>query len=540
MQIRLKMKDKIQSEVLNKILSSYIFWFFFTSILFIALAIILPIKFEDNDDIVMLLFASGQYTGIPEFRLVFINSIFGYFLKTLYTLTNKIEWYSVIFSIIHIISTSLILWKLFKTKSTLIWKLLFAIIFITFQARLITQFQFTTTAAIVSLAGLILFSETIRRQWILGIVLFCIGTLIRFESAILVLIIYSPYYAKLLYKSYSYKILKKLLLLAIPVCCFFSINYISYQLDNEWKAYYEFNKIRGGINDNPNSASVTFESEKEKINHDLLLHSIADNKNSTIKQLKEVEAKYTSVKLQDKLSNIFPSLLKYSRIFLVLFLISTILFLNSNKDTKIYLLLINGIFITICILISLNGILKERVFYSSILPYVFLLSQCELKNYRVYAKYLIITILIYFVFFNAQRVYSISLRNRSFFTNCFLEQKKFIFEYSDNYKCIIMPYASSFNFQSINPLTISFELRNIDLFFLGWLTRIPYNNNKIVTHLDFINKNNKNSVIFITKENYKHITTLLQKNFTYNYNLYSEVNILKEDSKYILLNFKTK
>ena len=53
-------------------------------IFFAAILLFLPIRFEENDDIVMLLLASGNYTGELESTLIFIHPIYGVFLNILY------------------------------------------------------------------------------------------------------------------------------------------------------------------------------------------------------------------------------------------------------------------------------------------------------------------------------------------------------------------------------------------------------------------------------------------------------------------------
>ena len=500
------------------------------------MAFLLPIKFEDNDDIVMLLFASGQYTGTPEFRLVFINSIFGYLIKLLYTITTKIEWYSVLFSLIHILSIAVILWKLINANSTILWKFVFVIFVLAIEARLITQFQFTTTAAIASLSGLILLSNNERKNWIYGIILFCIGTLIRFESSILVLILFSPSFIKGYIDSKSIDIIKRIGVLFILVLGIYFINYMSYQMTSEWKLYYEFNKIRGKINDNPNSSKISFNSDVEKINYDLLLYSMPDNKSVDIIYLKEIKKKYPEIHLIEKTSNIFPSIIKYTRIYLVVFIISIILFFSHTKTMRIYLLSIMLLFFSICIAISLNGVLKERVFYSSILPVVFLLSEFELKRFRILSKIFVIILVSYMNFFMIQRVCKISQRNKSYYSNCFIEQKMFLFDFAathNNYN--IVPFASSFNFQSLSPFSISSELQQINILFLGWATKIPYNKNKIISHNDF----NKNNVIFITQKKFQLVSELLKKNYWYNYNAKPELTILNQNSKYLIFKFET-
>ena len=108
--------------------NKFLFILILNIIFFILCSYILPIRFEENDDITMLLFASGKYTGTPESHLVFINYIYGLFVSFLYSLTGKIEWYTILFAIIHIISLSVIVWSVITKNIKKIYKILFVIL----------------------------------------------------------------------------------------------------------------------------------------------------------------------------------------------------------------------------------------------------------------------------------------------------------------------------------------------------------------------------------------------------------------------------
>ena len=80
------------------------------SLIFVLLAWIFSIRFETNDDVVMLMISSGAYSGTPDYHLVFINVIYGLLLKALYTIFPNMEWYTILFALLHIFSFSLIFW----------------------------------------------------------------------------------------------------------------------------------------------------------------------------------------------------------------------------------------------------------------------------------------------------------------------------------------------------------------------------------------------------------------------------------------------
>ena len=72
------------------------------NILFFALmAWLLPMGFEENDDVMMCMIANGAYSGTPDYHLVYINVLYGMVLAGLYSLTTAIEWYTLAFAVLH-------------------------------------------------------------------------------------------------------------------------------------------------------------------------------------------------------------------------------------------------------------------------------------------------------------------------------------------------------------------------------------------------------------------------------------------------------
>ena len=58
--------------------------------LFFFFSYFLPIRYEENDDVIMCMIANGIYGGIPDCHLVFMNAILGSLLSSLYKLTSTI------------------------------------------------------------------------------------------------------------------------------------------------------------------------------------------------------------------------------------------------------------------------------------------------------------------------------------------------------------------------------------------------------------------------------------------------------------------
>lgn len=153
--------------------------------IFLFMSWALSIRFETNDDVVMLMISSGAYSGTPDYHLVFINVIYGLLLKGLYFILPGLEWYTILFSLFHIVSFSIILWVYSKRITTAFGQLLLLLLLLVLQAQFIVGFQFTTTAAIVACAGLSLYFERGKKVRFFGLFLFFIGSLIRFEAAML-------------------------------------------------------------------------------------------------------------------------------------------------------------------------------------------------------------------------------------------------------------------------------------------------------------------------------------------------------------------
>src|ERR1035437_8053121 len=220
---------------------------------------ILPIRFETNDDVTMLLLASGKITGTPEAHLVYINYILGYLLTKCYTICNNIEWYTIFLFSIHICSFTIIIWQILLKKSSTLMKGLSILLFYSIEIRLLLCFQFTTTAALAAVAGLLLITKTSWIQKIMGLMLFLFAVLLRFEAAYLVCIVFSPFYVTLIYpfkKSVFYKSLIIIFAGFILIMASQYLNFKAYQQSSDWKYFYDCEQYRGFIPDNTNAYTI--------------------------------------------------------------------------------------------------------------------------------------------------------------------------------------------------------------------------------------------------------------------------------------------
>ncbi len=154
-------------------------------------------KYEVSDDYIMDAVLSGAYGQGLDGYILFSNIIYGQFLRLLYSVTAGISWYFVMQVFLGFVSLTAILYIIFR-RSSLSAGLLIGIIFLgAFADDAYILIQFTKTAALCVSAGgaLILFSlwekrlaGSVRaRSRRIGIILFIMGSLIRFNCMLLIL-----------------------------------------------------------------------------------------------------------------------------------------------------------------------------------------------------------------------------------------------------------------------------------------------------------------------------------------------------------------
>lgn len=93
-------------------------WFvlLFNTVFFFLMAWILPIHYEENDDVMMCMIANGVFSGNPDGHLVFINAIYGWILAGLYMITKAVEWYTLSFCLLHVLAMTGIVYVVARDK----------------------------------------------------------------------------------------------------------------------------------------------------------------------------------------------------------------------------------------------------------------------------------------------------------------------------------------------------------------------------------------------------------------------------------------
>jgi len=337
---------------------------------FAVMALVLPLSFEENDDIVMAMIANGSYSGVPDFHLVYINVIYGYVLTLLYGLTKAVEWYTLSFAVLHILSMSILSYCVLTTPNRAKWeRVLWLLVLYVLWARIIVALQFTTTAGLTCLAGCaLLLRESKKARWI-GVVFVIIAALIRFMAAGLVGVLMAPiivYTYRLNWRKY----IAIVVMLTTVVGCRVVNKYV-YDSDPEWKYYREYNQLRAQLNDNPNAYKLRADQLPEGVDwndYKLLLQFIPDPEQIDLPTIRKISAVVGDVPFNEQLKNLHR-LDKYAvEVGILMALLILMILTTGNRSKYIFLILYSLFVIGLMIHVSLDGFLKNRVFLCMILP----------------------------------------------------------------------------------------------------------------------------------------------------------------------------
>ncbi|WP_101689392.1 hypothetical protein [Dysgonomonas massiliensis] len=521
----------------------YIVHLIINSIVILLIAQLLPMNYESNDDTAMLLFSSGVYSGTPDAHLVFINYIYGFLVSSLYRIYSGIEWYTVLFVVIHVVSFSIITWRLAVSKYNNVFKIIFLSLFCLIEVYCISALQFTTTAAVCALGSLLLYvSGNKTCTQILAILLFLLASLIRFEAAFLIFIIYSPLIGYHILQSDSSRkkiIVFLVLLVSLPVLAK-QIDGCIYDSDESWKKYKEYNLYRGMINDN---LTVLDEDQLPanitESDYRLLGNFFPDTDVFNVEVLKEISEKNKGTTSHDKFYRVVFNLLIYQYHVCIIIFISFLLFILLPARGRIILFCSLLLLTMSFIYMSIIGTLKPRVFVSTILALcwvLFALSGMVKVERKTIVSIFIISLLALFISLSVD--ISKWYNGLKGLNRAFIPAQETLREYvkSRPQEEIIVPYQSALRFEIYSPWEISKEAQQYKFRCLGWLSTIPLNDGEVDSFLDIIDQ----KTILIGKNNYRLFMKNIKKSISHHYGIEIQDNIIFENELYYLLKLTKK
>lgn len=452
-------------------------------LLFFVINFFFTIRFESNDDVVMALISSGGYSGSLDNHLVFINMLYGSFLNFFYYLFPAYEWYPIFFVALNIISVTLISWQLLKTNNDKVVKSIFLLFLFLVFLQITIQLQFTKTAAIVSIAGVVLLYQSKSRIRYLGSILIVLGSLIRFEAAFLVLLITMPIFFLDYFKDRKFYLdsRKKVLAVSIAICCMCKlVDYVYYSQNPEWEYFLKYNKLRGSINDNPNASGVfnNLPDEISRPDYDALLSFFPDPQVMGYEAVKKINSELDKVPPFTKMRYVFR--LRYyffPILLLVIIALSARYTKKRNSSPTIGIILMFGLLAGALIFTSFNGTVKDRVFFVAVISFILVLPYL-LANIpsSIQKKIMLLSVFLFTYYFYEKTNKTVKNENYAFQVQ--ENQSKIIADYLSNDSKKLIPYSGNYRLEYMDPFAVSAGFYTDKIYLGGWFTNIPFHKDK--------------------------------------------------------------
>lgn len=482
--------------------------FLFTSFLisfsfFYFLLYNFPIRFQENDDIVMLLLANSYYTGFFESNLIFIHPFYGHILNFLYSNSNAYEWYTLLFLIFHFISFFLILYNIFNSKLRIVLKVSLTILALSILGNMLAYLQYTTTSFSLALSGIITINFKNKYKFLLGSLLLFIASLIRYEVAILTLLIYSVYFLLISRKKLKQEN-RSFLYILFLLFTFTIIQKLPRLYSSvEWKSYYTFSKSATNILDNllADDTESIYSGVCSKEDYRLLKSFYLDKDIVDIDKMKKLSLnvdKKNTLKLY--VLNYINQMSVYKIEILIILLMTIFIFFQTYNFNRISIISIFILMFMISFYITMDATLKDRVFIGLVMILISII--CNYLSFLSFKSTYVVSILfiILSIYYGNMLVTRIN-DNRIARFYIYPNSKKIIDEISKKHsRSYISPFSSFFKVELEDPFNISSNFKNNKFYFFGWMSLTPYN-----TKLDELNKtsNSKKYIIIESPKSQK-------------------------------------
>jgi hypothetical protein len=437
-----------------------------------------PIRFETNDDAAMLLIASGAYTGNPDHHLIFINVIIGGFLSALYKISTQVEFYTLFLLAMHVYATSVIFMHLKNLALKGLFFYSLVALLVIFEMNILAKLQFTTTSGYLALSAIAQSNSDDARQKWLAVLAFFVAAALRFEAAMLVLLLSLPFIIK------KEKIFISLNIVVIFVSVALVgklMDHAYYSNNTQWQEYKAFLNPRININDNPNDHLFKPLNEREKNDYELLLGFLPNPVAFSNDRLKEIGAEIRNTDTQAKINNVaesifFYELHHYNKLFVVLsiFMLLLIGIHHKNAHQRNRLCLLLFICAAFYVFISLNNVLKLRVFLITMMPVLFFASPMALRDIHRHWATIALSGLLVMCCGILLYTLSISIRTVPSRVSLINEQLHLSERYSSQSQKPI--FGVAFSPENIDPFQISQRIRGKPFVYGGWLTKAPFPN----------------------------------------------------------------
>lgn len=526
-------------------------WFllFINVFVFALMAWLLPIHFEENDDVVMCMIANGKCSGSPDGHLVFINALYGWVIAGWYMMSSAVEWYTLSFCVIQIFAMTGIVYVLVKDGGiSVVLKGLLLVFVYVIWARIIMGFQFTTTAGLLCFSGCLAMLRSSWRWKIVGFGAIFLASLIRFKAAALVGLMCVPMFTLEFTKS------KRIFLWIVCVAflCLLGKWFDGmFYKSPDWSAYKTYNEVRGFIHDNPNAGLMESDLPEGVSMEDYQMFRFfcGDPQVMTLPKLQAIKSSIKG-KMSARQVMVNLSQLKLYRIPIVLLLVGMALsivvnlkteenavlrritvqhcrymelYRNSRLFSSIILLIMTSL---ICIYLGMTATLKNRVFLCIIVPATYQMVRLfSRKDWnQVGLQGIIMAIVV-----GGLIIKYVNQDGKVIRTN------QSGIEGFNNYQYPLvmnqtgMIYTGAFRCEFLPP----FEIKAVTfrLVGFGWQTGIPFQIGILESHRDFVDSD----ILCFSTVNEP--LTGIQESIERNYGVKSNLEMVNHNEKYALFKF---
>lgn len=505
------------------------------TIFFALMAWMLPMRFEQNDDVIMCMIANGVYTGTPDAHLVFVNALYGSVLAWLYGLTRAVEWYTLSFAVMHVLAMTIISFSILHddrhgNMSKGMWLVLCYVLWM----RIILSFQFTTTAALLCVAGCLMLMRSPKSQWI-GVCLVVVASLIRFMAAAMVGLLFAPVLVYELRLEWRRWIPIGVLLMLVIGCRMG--DKLFYQTD-EWHYYKQYNHERAMINDNPNAYSAMVNVDlPEGVSHEdyvLLKCFLPDPNVMNLETVSAISKAVKQVPLSQKMHNV-ELLSNYKPVLMILYAILLLIMVLADDKHMILPILGYAVFFTVLIMyVSLNGFIKNRVFLCLVMSVAMvsylLLPRHMSMNGKVAIGMLVLALC-------GQYIAQLIQVSNDDFARREIEwkqmQEPLLKTVPDDGTLVTV--GAALNLEFLEPFHIKdFDTRR---YAAGWVTNIPFNKGIATSHLDFAQPN----MYLMVPNNYldeRSRVNMVRQQIVQHYGVQTQIELCHQNEEYSIIQLR--
>lgn len=492
-------------------------------------------RYESNDDLVMAWIASGKFMGSPDYHLVFINAIYGFVLSWLYRVLPMVEWYTLLFLTFHVFSLTIIAKWFLNLKIKKYLKIAILTLVYLIEVRMLLLLQFTTTAGFLASAAFVLLLGSRKKDLVFGMLLFLLASLVRFQAAMLVGLVFCFFYPLYIYL-FNFSLPQ---FLALIICLLLSVSSKIvdrriYHSDPEWDYYYDYNEVRGKLNDNPNNWRAQDHLPDNVLREDYKMltwyffpdPSVLDLETlKTIHNTIETQTSYGGVSFVRKIKNIWPSMNSYLLYFLILvpLFIFVVVAVDGKKSKMLCALCFVGLLLVFS-WISMNAIVKERAFLCAYIAFlVFMLAPIDKVEMSFSPKLMMgVVFVVVGLAFKYSPVLKCPKENEKI-----KEEQKFLLERIGKPVVLGELFTSS-----LNPMRLQDDGVNVSMYASGWTTLMP-KCDCVNSYKDLINKSIP-IVIGFDKGALSDVCETLRTSILIHYKIETSCSILMETENYVV------